>query len=737
MKAIIIVTALACIAASGANVTVSTNVRYQTIIGYGCATHLPPQNTPELRQEVFEELANEFGVNRMRLEPPGQNTTTERRWEWLNDDGDPEHINWGGLNTARLDEVVMTYILPLKAAVEANGEKFNLYVSPSFYDGGSSGAAPAWQRYSVGECCEYAMSLLLYLRDRHGVTADYYCVLNEPSNNNPWTAPVIQPIIKALAPMMAAAGLPTRIEYPESISIDTGWNSFVNASSVRDDTQMWSHVGILTWHLYGGQGSRANMRNYAVARGIPTGQTEYMSLTTTHLYDEMTVGDVSVWEIYGIGSQLDTSGANYNRFVRTGWYWPFRQVLHYARPGSVRVGTTCDDSQLRVIAFVRGGRSVVALINDLDSTARTANLSGLVPGSYGVCRSVNKGTYAELGLQTVGTNGLLSVDVPGNAVLTVYPHPGSNMPPVAVDWKASNAYLTQPSSSTTLSAAARDPELDSISYVWSVKTNPPGASVNLATPNAASCGASGLTVAGRYAFNVAISDPTHTINREVRIDVYAGNRPPAVELHNRIPVLLTLPQSSTTLRAFAWDMEGAGVAYQWSVASQPGGAAAQLSAPSSANSDVSGMTVAGEYVFRCTATAGGQTVTNELVVPVYPADQAPVISNAVASPATLYMPESATQLAAVTADADGDVLSHWWTVKTAPSGTNVVFSRPGSNCTMVAGLTAPGTYTFTLTLVDRNAYATRDVSVNVLLPEPAMVVGVVCMLALRRAGARC
>ena len=56
---------------------------------------------------------------------------------------------------------------------------------------------------------------------------------------------------------------------------------------------------------------------------------------------------------------------------------------------------------------------------------------------------------------------------------------------------------------------------------------------------------------------------------------------------------------------------------------------------------------------------------------------------------------------------------------------------------LVAGLTAPGTYTFTLTLVDRNAYATRDVSVNVLLPEPAMVVGVVCMLALRRAGARC
>jgi len=71
-------------------------------------------------------------------------------------------------------------------------------------------------------------------------------------------------------------------------------------------------------------------------------------------------------------------------------------------------------------------------------------------------------------------------------------------------------------------------------------------------------------------------------------------------------------------------------------------------------------------------------------------------------------------------------------VKTAPSDTNVVFARPGSNVTLVSGLTVPGTYTFTLTLVDRNAYATRDVSVTVLLPEPALLAALVLIITGRK-----
>lgn len=701
-----------CSLVLGANVALDTNTHFQTIRAYGVWQRQPPNVTQELIDEAIHELVNEFGINRVRFEPPGENRIDNRRWEWFNDDGDPEHINWAAFDTDRFDKTVTRLVMPYKNCVEAGGGQFEVYVSPSFFDTWSSGPAPAWLRYSAGEYTEYAMSLLLRLRDVHGITADFYCIMNEAGNVNPYSATAIQPLIKTLGPRMKAAGLPTRIQYPETVSIDDGWNDYVNNPAVRDDTQMWSHIGLVSWHLYGGASTRRNMRDAAVSRGLQTAQTEFMALTTSILYDDMTIGDVSVWEIYQMYSQLDMTGADYNRLVRKGWYWPFRQVLHYARPGSVRVAASSDDSQLRVLAFVRNGMTIVVLLNDLDSTARTASLSGLVPGIYGLCQSVNRGAYAELGLQTVPGTGLLAVNVPGNTVLTLYPHPGSNLPPVAVDWKAAHRYLALPSSSTTLSAAARDPELDPITYQWSVKRTPPGAPASLATPNAASCVAEGLTVTGSYAFNVAISDPTHTINREARIDVFGGNRAPfIVDLHSRNPIFPTLPQTTTELRVYAWDMEGGPLSYHWSLTSQPPGAAAVLLSPASNACLVAGMTAPGDYVFQVGALDGASTSTAYLTVPCYPASQAPVISNAEAMPATIMLPASTAMLSAVTADADGDVLSHWWSVKNMPDGADIVFSRPGSNCTMVSGLAIPGAYTFTLTVVDRNAFATRDVTV--------------------------
>ena len=42
---------------------------------------------------------------------------------------------------------------------------------------------------------------------------------------------------------------------------------------------------------------------------------------------------------------------------------------------------------------------------------------------------------------------------------------------------------------------------------------------------------------------------------------------------NRLPVLVTLPQSETELRGGAFDLEGDKLTFHWSVASQPPGAA--------------------------------------------------------------------------------------------------------------------------------------------------------------------
>ncbi|MCD6359776.1 MAG: hypothetical protein J7M38_02860 [Armatimonadetes bacterium] len=74
----------------------------------------------------------------------------------------------------------------------------------------------------------------------------------------------------------------------------------------------------------------------------------------------------------------------------------------------------------------------------------------------------------------------------------------------------------------------------------------------------------------------------------------------------------------TQLRAGAWDIEGDEVALHWSVVSQPAGASASLETPDEGKCRVTGMTAAGDYVFRIEASDGVSTVAVDHTVPVYP-----------------------------------------------------------------------------------------------------------------------
>jgi O-glycosyl hydrolase len=692
-------------------VTVDNSVEYQTVLGWGASSWSPPWPTKALKEEVMREAVNDLGLTRLRLEGPSGNRSNNRRWEWLNDNGDPEEINWAAFNTARLDEQVVEMVIPFKQRVEANGDPFNTYVSPSFFDGGSSGEVPPWMFHSPGEYAEFASAFLLYLKSAHGIEADYYCILNEAGNNNPFSASVVGRMIKALGPRLQTLGLRTKIQFPECVNADTSWN-YIQA--LQDDAEVWRYVGAISYHLYGGNSARPNIRDFAVSRGLPTGQTEYMGLTMDHLYDDLTQGGVSYWEIYGIGSQVTW---NYNRFSREGKYWSFRQVMHYVRPGAVRIGCTSDDASLRTLAFVKDEKTTVVLING--SGSRAVNVRNLPAGTYGVCQSVSDAAYEELGLRTVTSKSSLSVNVPSNTVMTVYPHPGANQPPTFTNWRAGSDYLTMPASSTTLSASATDPELDTLSYAWSVKSQVAGAYPVLARPDAASTSVTGLTVAGEYVFCVSVSDggpDDDVVTRDVRVTVFAENQPPLPDdVHNRLPVMLTLPTSSTSLRGYAWDLEGDPLTYEWSVASQPGGAKASLANATTTNCTASNLTVPGEYVFRFEARDPTHVVAEELTVPVYPVNAtAPFIKGATASPATLTLPAtSRTFLSATTGDRDGDVISHWWSVQSAPAGAAPVFSDRGHAETNATHLTVPGTYVFTLTVVDRTRYTTADVTVNV------------------------
>ena len=490
--------------------SVDSSIKHQTIRGWSCNPFYL-EGGREQREQVIDEAVNSLGITRLRWQEPGGNRSNMKRWELENDNGDPDVTDFSKLNTADADKFVEGYLLPFKKRVEANGDSFGLWLSPSFFDGGSTGSVPAFLFRSPGEFAEHAVSFITHLRDKYGLQTDHYAICNEAGNNNAFRPEVVAEMTKVLGERMKRLGLPTRGQFSDGVNAQTTWN-YIQAA--KDDPEVWKYVGVLSYHWYGGknQEAMAKIRQFADAKGFETAQTEYMGLTMNHLYDDLTIGGVSYWCIYGLGGP-GPGGHNFHfhlnntSFSRGSQFWNFRQVMHFVRPGAVRIEAVSDSPAVRPLAFLHRGRTTVVLIhNMLSQEPRSVTLRDLPPGHYGVCRCIASRPYEELGVKTVGAEGVLTVDLPADCVLTVYPHPGKNLPPAIVEWRAEPSSLKTPASRVRLSAAARDPELDRLSYSWSVTKQPAGAKAVLADPQSATTEASGLTAPGRYVFTVAIGD---------------------------------------------------------------------------------------------------------------------------------------------------------------------------------------------------------------------------------------
>jgi len=603
-------------------VTLNPSVRYQTILGWGKTAPWASCH-PMLRDQVIAWAVNDFGINRLRFEGQNGNSASHgRSWEWLNDNDDPFVINWAAFNTQRIDERVREWLVPWKKAVEARGEKFDLYVSPSFFKNGSTGDLPPWMAQNSEEYAEWASALLLHLRDVHGITADYYCICNEAGNNNVFSPQVVVKMAKALVPRLRRLGFHTKIQFPESINAGAAWR-YIQATET--DEEFWQWVGCVSYHWYSSNNPEFMplIRQFALAKNLPTAQTEFMNLTIDHLYDDMVLGGVSYWEIYGLGGPDYEAALSHisSTSLRGGqWYWRFRQVSHYVRPGSVRIDAVSDDAAVRCLAFEQAGRQTVVLLNTRQpAVSKQVVVKGLKEGRYGVSRCIGKAPVEEMGVSKVDSARQIAVSLPPDSVLTIYPRQENNLPPVVTEWRTQPDFLTLPASELQLRCSATDPDRDPLTFSWAVVSQPGGAGATVSQASSAVATAQNLSVAGDYIFHVSVSDGTHTVGRDVLVRVFSGNQPPVLnDVHNRIPVFVRVADGATVLRGSAWDIETDPLTYRWSVVSKPTGASPTLDTPQAQSCKVTGMTVAGDYVFQFEASDPSHTSSTQLTVPVYP-----------------------------------------------------------------------------------------------------------------------
>jgi hypothetical protein len=229
------------------------------------------------------------------------------------------------------------------------------------------------------------------------------------SNDDPFEAPVVAEMIKALGPRLRALGLPTKVPYPECHDADTCWR-FIQAA--RDDEGLWAYVGMVGYHLYGGEAvntHRPEIRQFALAKGLPTGHAGSDGINLAALADDLTLGGVSCWSIGGLGGP-GGGGGNFQIHLDNTSFSRGGQP-----PGSAVRLESPDQGRCKVTSITRPGDLVVRF-------------------------------EASDGTSTVGEE------------LTVLVHP-INVAPVIDAAQATPATVAPSDGTTLLSAVTRDPDV--------------------------------------------------------------------------------------------------------------------------------------------------------------------------------------------------------------------------------------------------------------------------------------
>jgi lysophospholipase L1-like esterase len=198
---------------------------------------------------------------------------------------------------------------------------------------------------------------------------------------------------------------------------------------------------------------------------------------------------------------------------------------------------------------------------------------------------------------------------------------------------------------------------------------------------------------------------------------------------NQAPVVDAGPAPTGVFANVAAQLDGtivddnlnAPVTVAWSKQSGPG--AVLFGSASSPDTSVT-FDTAGSYTLRLTATDGGFTPFEDLVVEVQatPSNEVPVVSAGADAGANVNI--ALALQGSVTDDGISLPLTIEWTVQSAPGGANVVFGN-ASSPTSTATFDTPGSYTLRLTATDGEPLSAFDeVEITVADgPPPALYIG--------------
>ncbi|CAN5121694.1 hypothetical protein BH09PAT2_BH09PAT2_11210 [soil metagenome] len=465
-------------------IVVDPNSRFQTITGwegtdqsgqaecsFNPTTHrYDAQIFNKYKDTLYTKAVNDLGLTRVRLEARSsienptdywqqfldgtitEDQTKTYRYQIINDDNDPNHINPAGFNFTFIDLSTDSVILPMRQKLQARGEK--LYINLTYVDFGSSSFEHTSNPAEYGE---YMLAIFQHMQSKYGFTPDAIEVILEPDNTTNWTGTNIGKAIVAAGDRLKAAGFTPEFIAPATTNMTSSITYFDQILAVPGTK---NYLKEFAYHRYQGVSDQSLQTIAARAKqnGINTAMTEHIASGYQDLHADLKMGNNSAWQQFTIGFcgvqddggsyfMIDQSNINAPQVVMSSYSKFLSQYFRYIRPGAVRIASTSSNGVFDPVSFINKDGKYVVVVKATGSG--NFNIGGLPAGTYGLTYTTGSQYNVALTDVSIGAGEPLSALIPASGVITIYGKTSSGTIPTNTPTSVPTAIPTNTISPTT------------------------------------------------------------------------------------------------------------------------------------------------------------------------------------------------------------------------------------------------------------------------------------------------
>ncbi|HSE66136.1 MAG TPA: glycoside hydrolase family 30 beta sandwich domain-containing protein, partial [Gemmatimonadales bacterium] len=388
--------ALGCGAKSTARIAIDSTRTYQTINGWEATIAIDDDGlNPTTRDSLIAVAVDQYGITRLRLQAQGNVIESVDHSHYppelaigSNDNDDPNVMVPDRFWWQIFDRHVKDYVLPVKARVEARGDRFILNVCFVGFR-----ASSRFLQEDPAEYVEFMLAVLSRLKAAYStpLEPDLWEMRLEPDNGAVRMSP------DQMGDYLVAAGNAARKAGFEKMRFSMPSTKDPNlvpeyVQGVLKHPGAAAYVTELSYHRYRTPlpATFDQLRSLGKEQGWTTAMLEHIRGDHRELAEDLTKANVSAWAQYTlVGPHRGDNGGHYFYSDSTAGTWKvghrspaLAQFFNYVRPGATRVEATSNDPELVPVAFRRPDGRFVTVISSTGGAR--ADLTGLPAGNYAI-----------------------------------------------------------------------------------------------------------------------------------------------------------------------------------------------------------------------------------------------------------------------------------------------------------------------------------------------------------------